>query len=368
MKIKFSSKYILLLFLILFELLNLYCVGIKKNDQPLLHVLNTQDEIFSFANLPNGYLASASYLGLIEIWNVEEGFLIRTLKSLTHFTNSSQLKLVQDRFLAIATTDGRIEIWNANEGYLLKSIKVTDEDDIYALASFKNSTLVVATWDGILILDPFSEEKVTISTFKASSLVVLNNNLLATVSGLYNFISIFNITTGNVVRSLSLGGHTETVSMVILLPNGFLASGSFDNTVKIWDPYKGILIKTLEGHESAVWSLVVTKNGLLASAGDNSLIKLWNPNNVFELKLVYIDNLIDRLTVVSNGYLVGSLSFFKKMFIWDLEKFKYNETKTSVTDSGNYEFFFKFIYSIVYLLKHSLFIINVNSKIFFYYS
>jgi WD40 repeat protein len=231
--------------------------------------------------LPNGYLASASYLGLIESWNVEEGFITRTLKSSTNFTGGNQLflQLLQDRFLAIATTDGRIEIWNANEGYLLKSIQVTDEDDIFSLASFKNGTLVVAMWDGILILDPFTEEKVIVSTRLVSSLVLLDNNLLATLSGLYNFINILNITTGNVVRYLSLGGHTKTVSIVILLPNGFLASGSFDNTLKIWDPYKGILIKTLEGHESVVLSLALTKNDLLASSGDNLLKSSLDPQN-----------------------------------------------------------------------------------------
>jgi WD40 repeat protein len=127
---------------------------------------------------------------------------------------------------------------------------------------------------------------------------------------------------------------------IVVLPNKYLASGSFDNTIKIWDPYKRILVKTLEGHESAVFSLSITKDGLLASTGDSTSIKLWDTNNGFKLKHFYSNKIIDFSIVAANGYFVGIFSYFRKMFIWDLEKSNFRETKPFIMDLGKFCIYF----------------------------
>ena len=59
-----------------------------------------------------------------------------------------------------------------------------------------------------------------------------------------------------------------------VLDNGYLASGSGDKTIKIWNPYNGTLIQTLTGHNASIWSLQNIKNGRLASSSEDATIKI----------------------------------------------------------------------------------------------
>ena len=65
--------------------------------------------------------------------------------------------------------------------------------------------------------------------------------------------------------------HTESVNCLVVLPNGYLASGSNDRKIKIWDTNTGIEMRTLEGHTAAVSCLVVLQNGYLASGWDETI-------------------------------------------------------------------------------------------------
>ena len=67
----------------------------------------------------------------------------------------------------------------------------------------------------------------------------------------------------------SNGGHSNLISSLAKLPNGYLASGSIDSTIKIWDIENGKLKFTLNesngGHHDNVETLVVLENGYLAT-------------------------------------------------------------------------------------------------------
>jgi WD40 repeat protein len=57
-----------------------------------------------------------------------------------------------------------------------------------------------------------------------------------------------------------------------------LASGSYDNTVKIWDPATGQCASTLEGHSDLVRSIAWSPYGIrLASASDDDTVRIWDP-------------------------------------------------------------------------------------------
>jgi WD40 repeat protein len=60
-----------------------------------------------------------------------------------------------------------------------------------------------------------------------------------------------------------------------ILVDGMVATGSSDNSIKIWNPKNGDLMKTLEGHRFPVRGLQVLANGNLASCGEDNLVIVW---------------------------------------------------------------------------------------------
>ena len=78
---------------------------------------------------------------------------------------------------------------------------------------------------------------------------------------------------------VQITGHKHSVLSVAWSPNGTtLASGSGDQTIKLWEA-DGTLLQTLTGHTGsnhAVWSVAWSPNGTtLASGSQDHTITLW---------------------------------------------------------------------------------------------
>jgi WD40 repeat protein len=76
-----------------------------------------------------------------------------------------------------------------------------------------------------------------------------------------------------------LTGHTNWVNSVAVSPDGkWAASGSWDNTVKIWDLDTGECRATLEGHTGEVPSVAITPDGKRVISGSNDKsVRIWDP-------------------------------------------------------------------------------------------
>jgi WD40 repeat protein len=68
------------------------------------------------------------------------------------------------------------------------------------------------------------------------------------------------------------------VNSVAFSPDGqTVASGSYDNTVRLWAAADGQLRRTLQGHTNDVRSVAFSPDGrLLASGSDDKTVILWN--------------------------------------------------------------------------------------------
>ncbi|KAJ3188501.1 hypothetical protein HDU82_004073, partial [Entophlyctis luteolus] len=85
------------------------------------------------------------------------------------------------------------------------------------------------------------------------------------------------LTWGPLVSLMS--GHTAAVTSVAYNHDGSLiASGSEDNTVRVWNALSGALVSELKGHSEKVTSVAFNHDGsLIASASYDETGRVWNP-------------------------------------------------------------------------------------------
>ncbi|WVF68204.1 hypothetical protein IAT40_002969 [Kwoniella sp. CBS 6097] len=102
------------------------------------------------------------------------------------------------------------------------------------------------------------------------------------VSGSYDqTVRVWDIVKGTCLHVLT-GHEAKVYSIVYDRYRNRCASGSMDNTVKVWDVSTGECLHTLTGHTSLVGLLGISPNHLVSAAADSSL-RLWDPETL-ELK------------------------------------------------------------------------------------
>ena len=141
--------------------------------------------------------------------------------------------------------------------------------------------------------------------------------------------------TGCINRNFRLKkGHTAPVTTLQFLSNGLLASASSyidrasgfsqgDSRILIWDPYKGVLVRTLSGHSDWVAYLEQLSNGLLVSGSRDNTIKVWNTTTGgLVATLVGHTSAIVNLKLLSNGNLASSAINETTIFVWNTKTYK----------------------------------------------
>ncbi|MBD2118561.1 MULTISPECIES: serine/threonine-protein kinase [Microcystis] len=134
----------------------------------------------------------------------------------------------------------------------------------------------------------------------------------------------------------TLTGHSDEVFSVAYSPDGrYLASGSIDQTIKIWEVATGKELRTLTGHSGGVFLVVYSPDGrYLASGSSDKTIKIWEVATGKELHTltVYSDLYGADVVYSPDGRYLASRSDDKTIKIWEVATGK--ELRTLTGHSG----------------------------------
>jgi WD40 repeat protein len=239
-------------------------------------------------------LASCSHDQTIRIWDLEADLETLTLR---HPDAVFGLAFRPDGcFLASAGLDGTVRIWDATKTEMERLVLPGHEGDIKLLAyrpdgrQFASSTNIrmgpgryrteLRVWDADKMHEIRSylpPENVTITSIAYSA----DNRWLA--ASLWQSISqpqpvpaqikVWDAATG--IERGTLLGHPDAIRSLVFGPDGRLASGGDDQTIRIWDVDTMQPLRTLSGN-AAVTAVAFSRDGRLASGSSDKTVRIWD--------------------------------------------------------------------------------------------
>ncbi|HEY9695382.1 MAG TPA: WD40 repeat domain-containing protein [Oculatellaceae cyanobacterium] len=137
-------------------------------------------------------------------------------------------------------------------------------------------------------------------------------------------IKLWNIKTGQLLRTIN--AHKDRVTSVAFTPNGkILTASDQENTIKLWNFNNGELLTTLTGHKAGIASIAVSPDSkILVSASEDKVIKLWNLNNNQLLRTKIAEATF--LVISPDGKTLFSGSENGTIKQWNLRTFKLQRT------------------------------------------
>jgi WD40 repeat protein len=105
-----------------------------------------------------------------------------------------------------------------------------------------------------------------------------------------NTIRLWDSTSGSHLQTLK--GHFNSVTSVAFSPDGtIIASGSWDNTIRLWDSTSGLHLQTLKGHFGHVTAAAFSPDGAhIASGSTANIVHLWDSTIGSQLQVFKIPN------------------------------------------------------------------------------
>eukprot|EP01102_Stenamoeba_stenopodia_P019171 TRINITY_DN7156_c0_g1_i1.p1 TRINITY_DN7156_c0_g1~~TRINITY_DN7156_c0_g1_i1.p1 ORF type:complete len:342 (-),score=52.12 TRINITY_DN7156_c0_g1_i1:108-1133(-) len=132
--------------------------------------------------------------------------------------------------------DGFIKVWNTATGECLHTLAM--DRDVHCLLKLSNNTSFLCGMGGGMILE---------------------KNIVANYETLH-----------------TLDEHYSAVTCMCELHNGWVVSGSFGDTLLIWNMKRKVVIQRLSGHGHAIVCVIELRDMTIASSSDDKTIRIWD--------------------------------------------------------------------------------------------
>ncbi|WP_424094596.1 AAA-like domain-containing protein [Moorena producens] len=255
---------------------------------------------------PDGdIIASASSDKKVKLWD-KHGTFLATLNN--HSAGVEGVAFSPDgQIIASASEDKTIKLWQ-RDGSLLTTLE-GHSNEVEGVAFSPNGKIIAsASEDKTIKLWKWD------STFTRLAKPTQNSNLLPECWS----NSFYTLT-----------GHEDEVKTVAISPDGkFIASGSEDKTVKVWEGdtqdwnlTKPKLRHTLTGHSDRITGVTFRPNStMIASASADKTVKLWDHNGNLLSTLTAHQDEVEGIAFSQDGKILASASADSNVILWNLDQ------------------------------------------------
>ncbi|KAM0247510.1 hypothetical protein ACHAQJ_009816 [Trichoderma viride] len=235
--------------------------------------------VTSIAWVDGHRIASGTSADSVDIWDIAAGICLQTLEG--HDNYVASIALIDGQRIATCSQDGTAKIWDMATSTCLQTLRHGHRNDfptgpipIAISADSKQVALDDSAGRVIEIWDIATGAR--LQTLKRYDSKAFSSYGLCIASVLRDFVEIWDTATGTCLQVLK-GHNGNTTSIDFSANSRYIASGSWDKTIKIWDT----AINTTHSHSLERFTFVsqwfdISTDGQYIVSESYGSVKIWD--------------------------------------------------------------------------------------------
>ena len=259
----------------------------------------------------------------IHFWDVATGELQLTFAA--HANSIDALKYSPDgKMIASRGGDNNVCLWDANTGEFLRIFRDNTGDSSIDF-SRDSKTLAIVSYDGTIWLwNTHTGEQLKIIKWDTKLKYVQyspDGKTFACDDDKDGTMLLFDANTGELLRTLKMPGHRQSVMDFRYSPDGLTLAVSNGYEIYFWDVPTGELQKTITGYADVVSTVIYSPNEeTLVSLDD--IVRIWDLDTQKLVKTLSLESSIRRIAYSPDGETLACGTYDKTIVLWNVSEWK----------------------------------------------
>jgi len=258
----------------------------KTTYQPDLIINEHEGSVYCIIQLSSGIIASCSSDKTIKLFNIKGNNYNNIQTLYDHTACVNQIKEVNNKYLVSCSSDKNIIFYLKDNLKYKKDYQISTNDLCYYIGQINENEICYTENNNYdynnnkICFYDINERKIkssisNISKSGYSPFIMISKDLLFILG--YNKISLININEYEIIREIEVP-NSGMINGVCLLNKNILFTGDEEGIIRRWkiEEDNSILISKKENaHYSSIYTLINIGNGHIASGSDDNTIKIW---------------------------------------------------------------------------------------------
>ena len=241
------------------------------------------NRVYSLIQLSSGILCSGSDDNTIKLYNIN-GNTYNVLQTLSYHTNSvTKIIELRNKKLVSCSWDDTILLYFKDNNQYTKDFNIKTNGKNGPIIQTKNNEICYYedTNSALCFFDLQERKNITkinnisVTYYYLDSLLMMSNDLLLAAGE--NKLTIININSHNIIRSIDVSGSSYICS-TCLLKDDIILTADYNHRIIQWRIQNDNLVlisKKENAHDTYIRVLKKIGNGLIMSGDDNGEVKIW---------------------------------------------------------------------------------------------